>query len=163
MFNYRLARAQRVVVSAFGICASQFRILDKAIKSNVDTGVEIAKSRYLRRNIIIDIECYCCLYPRWSQRDRLFLPPDMRDQEAAHKQAWSSPPLSKTPALHARSLLAATLGSPNLHACVWLLMCVGGKRACTLVAGTRDRQFLFIFKFVPYIRRQESTGRLSVL
>ena len=38
IFNYRISRAH-VVESAFGICASKWRILDKAIGTTVDTGV----------------------------------------------------------------------------------------------------------------------------
>ena len=56
MFNYRLSRAQRVVKCAFGICASQWRILDKSIVTKVDTGVEIVKFIALLHNVIIDVE-----------------------------------------------------------------------------------------------------------
>jgi len=75
MFNYRLSRARRVVESAFGICASKWRILDKAIETKVDTGVEIVKCISLLHNIIIDFEGYFCLHSRWSQHDSLSLTP----------------------------------------------------------------------------------------
>jgi hypothetical protein len=61
--------------SAFGICASKWRILDKAIETKVDTGVEIVKCISLLHNIITDFESYCCLHSRWSQHDSLSLPP----------------------------------------------------------------------------------------
>jgi hypothetical protein len=51
VFNYRLSRARRVVE-----CASKWRILDKAIETKVDTGVEIVKGIALLHNIIIDVE-----------------------------------------------------------------------------------------------------------
>jgi len=54
IFNYRLSRARRVVECAFGICASEWRILDKANETKVNTGVEIVKCVSLLHNIIID-------------------------------------------------------------------------------------------------------------
>ena len=51
VFNCRLSLPRRVVESAFGICASKWRILEKTIETKVDTGVEIVK--YLH-NIVID-------------------------------------------------------------------------------------------------------------
>jgi hypothetical protein len=56
IFNYRLSRTRRVVDSAFGICASNWRILDKAIHTKIDTGVDIVKRIALPYNIIIDVE-----------------------------------------------------------------------------------------------------------
>ena len=61
-----MSRARRIVESAFGNCASKWRILDKAIETNVDTGVEIVKCISLLHNII-DFGDYCCLHSRWSQ------------------------------------------------------------------------------------------------
>jgi hypothetical protein len=75
IFNYRLSRARLVAESAFGICASKRRILDKAIETKVDTGVDIVKCISLLHNIIIDFEDYCCLHSRRLQRDSLSLPP----------------------------------------------------------------------------------------
>jgi len=69
-----LSRARRVVGSAFGICASKWRILDKAVETIVDTGVDIVKCISLQHNIIIDFEDYCCLHSRLSQHDSLSLP-----------------------------------------------------------------------------------------
>ena len=56
-FNYRLPCAQCVVESAFGICASKWRILDKAIETKVDTSMEIVKCIALLHNIITYVEC----------------------------------------------------------------------------------------------------------
>jgi hypothetical protein len=54
--NYRLSRARHVVECAFGICAPKWRILDKAIETQLDTRVEIVKRIALLQNIIIDNE-----------------------------------------------------------------------------------------------------------
>ena len=56
IFNYRLSRARRVAESAFGICSSKWRILDKAIETKVDTGVETVKCTALLYSIITDFE-----------------------------------------------------------------------------------------------------------
>jgi hypothetical protein len=39
-----------------GICASKWRILDKAIETKVDIGMETVKCTALLHNIIIDVE-----------------------------------------------------------------------------------------------------------
>jgi hypothetical protein len=64
IFNYRLSRAPRVVESALAICASKWGILDKAIETKIDTGVEIVKCMSLQHNVIVDFEDYCCLHSR---------------------------------------------------------------------------------------------------
>ena len=56
IFNYRLSRARRVVESAFGICASKWRILGKVIETKVDTGVENVTCIALLHSIIINVE-----------------------------------------------------------------------------------------------------------
>jgi hypothetical protein len=56
IFNYRLSSARRVVECAFDICASKWRILEKATETKVDTGVGTVKCIALLRNIIIDVE-----------------------------------------------------------------------------------------------------------
>jgi len=56
IFNYRLLHAQRVIECAFGICASKWRILDKAIETKVDTGIEIVKCTAVLHNIITNFE-----------------------------------------------------------------------------------------------------------
>jgi hypothetical protein len=56
IFDYRLSRVQCVVESAFGICASKWRSLDKAIDTKVDTDMEIVKCVVLLHYVIIDIE-----------------------------------------------------------------------------------------------------------
>jgi len=55
-FNYKLSRVRRIVDSALGICASKWRILDKAIDIKVDTDVETVKCIALPCDIIIDVE-----------------------------------------------------------------------------------------------------------
>jgi hypothetical protein len=55
MFNYRMSRAGRVVESVFGIFASKWRILDRAVETNVGTGVGIVKCISLLRNITTDL------------------------------------------------------------------------------------------------------------
>jgi len=56
IFNYRLSRARLVVECAFEICASKWRILDKAIETKADTALETVKCIALLHNIIIDVE-----------------------------------------------------------------------------------------------------------
>ena len=75
MIYYILSRALRVVECAFGICASKWRILDKATETKVDASVETVKCIALLHSIIIDFESYYCLPSRLSQRDSLSLPP----------------------------------------------------------------------------------------
>jgi hypothetical protein len=75
IFNYRLSRARRVVESAFGICASKWRILDKATVTEIDTDVDIVQCIALQLNVIIDFEGYCCLHSRLSQHYSLSLQP----------------------------------------------------------------------------------------
>ena len=50
-------------------------MLDKAIDTKVDTGVEIVKCISLLHSIIVDFEDYCRLHCQWSQHDSLSLPP----------------------------------------------------------------------------------------
>ena len=45
-----------MVECAFGICASNWRILDKATETKVDTAVEIVKCIALLHDIIIEVE-----------------------------------------------------------------------------------------------------------
>jgi hypothetical protein len=72
------------------------------------------------------------------------------DQLAADKQAWSLQP-ARTSVLHSRSLLASKQDTSPLK---W----VGGKRACTLVAGTQDVA-LGTVKLLPYqIENNEMGG-----
>ena len=45
-----------MVGSAFGICASKWRILETTFETKLDTGMEIVKCIALLHNIIIDVE-----------------------------------------------------------------------------------------------------------
>lgn len=56
IFNYRLCRARMVVECSFGAIASKFRILQKAIKTNVENAIHIVKAITLLHNIIKDLE-----------------------------------------------------------------------------------------------------------
>lgn len=56
IFNYRLCRARMVVECSFGAIVSKFRILGKAIETNVENAVQIVKAITLLHNIIKDLE-----------------------------------------------------------------------------------------------------------
>jgi hypothetical protein len=56
IFNYRLSHVRRVAESAFDICSSKWRILDKPTDTMVDTGVEIVNCIALLHNIIVDTD-----------------------------------------------------------------------------------------------------------
>ena len=136
MFKYRLSRARRIVESAFGICASNWRILEKAIETKVDTGLETVKCISLLHNIVIDIHGYCCLHSRLSWHDSLSLPPP----QATIKLRTNKLGRCYQPERPFCTLTRYTL---RRRTAPFTCMCcplkrVGGKRACTLVAGTQD-------------------------
>jgi hypothetical protein len=110
IFNYRLSRARRVVECAFGICASKWRILEKAIETKVDTGVEIVKCVSLLHNIIIDFEDYYYLHSRYLSMTP-YRCPHTSNQEAADKPAWSLLP-ARASVLHDHSLHATKRTAP---------------------------------------------------
>lgn len=56
MFNYRLCQARMVVECSFGCVVSKFRILGKAIETNVGNAIHIVKAITLLHNVIIDLE-----------------------------------------------------------------------------------------------------------
>jgi len=56
VFKYRLLRARRCVECAFGILTAKWRLLNKAIKTNVNKAERIVRCICLLRNIIIDLE-----------------------------------------------------------------------------------------------------------
>jgi len=58
------------------------------------------------------------------------------DQETADNQAWSLLP-ARASVLHALAT-RCDAQQPHSHTCVCPLKRVGGKRACTLVAGTQE-------------------------
>ncbi|XP_021927033.1 putative nuclease HARBI1 [Zootermopsis nevadensis] len=55
-FNYRLSRTRMVVECSFGSIVTKFRILGKAIETNVQNAVQIVKAVTLLHNIIKDFE-----------------------------------------------------------------------------------------------------------
>jgi hypothetical protein len=55
-FNYRLSRARMIVECAFGIASSKFRILLKAIETNVENADHVVKAICILHNVIIDCE-----------------------------------------------------------------------------------------------------------
>ena len=55
-FNARLSRARRTVECAFGIIYSKWRVLSKAIETNVNTADDIVKAICVLHNTIIDVE-----------------------------------------------------------------------------------------------------------
>jgi len=56
VFNYRLSRARRSVVCAFGILTAKWRLLNKVIETNVNIAEKIMRCICLLLNIIIDLE-----------------------------------------------------------------------------------------------------------
>ena len=56
VFNYRLSRARRCVECAFGILTAKWRLLNKAIETNVNKAARIVRCICLLHNIIIDLE-----------------------------------------------------------------------------------------------------------
>jgi hypothetical protein len=56
VYNYRLSRARRSAECTFGIMASQWRILQKAIETNVDTAISITKAVCILHNFLMTHE-----------------------------------------------------------------------------------------------------------
>jgi hypothetical protein len=56
VFNYRLSRARRCVECAFGILTAKWRLLNKAIETNVNKAIKIVRCICLLLNIVIDLE-----------------------------------------------------------------------------------------------------------
>ena len=54
IFNYRLSRARRVIENTFGICASRFRILRRAMIGKVEHVTEATKAIIALHNFLID-------------------------------------------------------------------------------------------------------------
>ncbi|XP_065321355.1 uncharacterized protein LOC135928818 [Gordionus sp. m RMFG-2023] len=55
-FNYRLSRARRMVECTFGILASKWRILNRALDTNITNSELIIKTCALLHNLVIDKE-----------------------------------------------------------------------------------------------------------
>jgi hypothetical protein len=56
VYNYRLARARSCVECAFGIMTAKWRLLGKAIETEVEKAESIVKCICLLHNLIIDME-----------------------------------------------------------------------------------------------------------
>ena len=56
VFNYSLSRAKRCVECVFGILTSKWRLLNKAIETDVNKAERIVRCICLLHNIIIDLE-----------------------------------------------------------------------------------------------------------
>lgn len=56
IFNYRLSRARRTVDCCFGIMASKWRILHKAIETDVNTALTIVKAICILHNFVLTHE-----------------------------------------------------------------------------------------------------------
>ncbi|KAB0804158.1 hypothetical protein PPYR_01128, partial [Photinus pyralis] len=54
IFNYRLSRCRRCVECAFGILTAKWRLLNKAIETEVEKAEKIIKCMCLLHNLIID-------------------------------------------------------------------------------------------------------------
>jgi hypothetical protein len=56
VLNYGLLRARRCVECTFGILRAKWRLLNKAIETNVNKAERIVRCNFLLHNIIIDLE-----------------------------------------------------------------------------------------------------------
>lgn len=52
MFNYRLSRARRCVECAFGLLYAKWRVISKAIETNVETAISIVKCICVLHNVV---------------------------------------------------------------------------------------------------------------
>lgn len=53
IFNYRLSRARSMVENNFGILTSKWRILNKAIETNVENAITITRAVCVLHNIVL--------------------------------------------------------------------------------------------------------------
>ncbi|KAF0758029.1 protein ALP1-like, partial [Aphis craccivora] len=53
VFNYRLSRARRTIENTYGIACSKWRILNKAIKTNVEITIIITKAVCILHNVVL--------------------------------------------------------------------------------------------------------------
>jgi len=81
-FNYRLSRARRCVECAFGILTAKWRLLNKAIGTDINYAEQIVRCICLLHNIITDLEG-TTHDPSVLQENYKFMDPVMQKQMSA--------------------------------------------------------------------------------
>ena len=73
VFDYRLARAHRIIKNSFGILAARFRIFCRPINAQVETVCSITKADVALHNYLIKPQCIF--------REYTYSPPGFVDQD----------------------------------------------------------------------------------